>query len=80
MGEEILQIPLSVLRVSANNTRKDTDAGQEDASIAGLAQSIKQHGLLNPLTVRPLGDGTYEIIAGPLSANMSETRTVSSLV
>lgn len=64
MADQILQVPLDRLRLGAANTRKDTDAGQEDASIAGLAQSIKQHGLINPLTVRALGDGTYEIIAG----------------
>jgi len=64
MPDQVLQIPLDRLRVGAANTRKDTDAGQEDASITGLAQSIKQHGLLNPLTVRSLADGTYEIIAG----------------
>jgi ParB family chromosome partitioning protein len=64
MPDQVLQVPLDRLRVSAANTRKDTDAGQEDASITGLAQSIRQQGLLNPLTIRPLGDGTYEIIAG----------------
>jgi ParB/RepB/Spo0J family partition protein len=64
MPEQILQISLNLLRVAATNTRKDTAAGQEDASIAGLAQSIKRDGLINPPTVRPIGDGTYEIIAG----------------
>ncbi len=64
MTEQVLQVPLDALRVSSTNTRKDTEAGQEDASIAGLAQSIKKHGLVNPLTIRSLGDGTYEIIAG----------------
>lgn len=64
MPEQVLEIPLNRLRVAAANTRKDTDAGQEDAGIAGFAQSIKEHGLLNPLTVRALADGTYEIVAG----------------
>jgi ParB family chromosome partitioning protein len=29
-----------------------------------LAESIKEHGLLQPITVRDLGDGNYELIAG----------------
>ena len=64
MAEQVLQVPIAALRVAAANTRKDTDAGQEDAGLAGLAQSIKENGLLNPLTVRPLKDGAYEIVAG----------------
>lgn len=33
-------------------------------SIEELAQSIEEHGVLQPLLVRELGDGSYEIIAG----------------
>lgn len=64
MPEVIQQIPLASLRVSSSNTRKDTSAGQEDSSIQGLALSIQQHGLLNPLTVILATDGMYDIIAG----------------
>ncbi len=64
MPEEITHVALSNLRVAATNTRKDTSAGQEDVSLQGLAQSIKEHGLLSPLVVRPAGNGTYEILAG----------------
>ena len=64
MPEQVIDVPLSNLRVAAANTRKDTGAGQEDVSLQGLAQSIKEHGLLSPLVVRPVGDGSYEIIAG----------------
>lgn len=64
MTEQVLQIPVASLRVAAANTRKDKDAGQEDSGLAGLAQSIRENGLLNPLTVRLLDDGSYEILAG----------------
>lgn len=35
-----------------------------DAPLQELAQSIKEQGIMQPLLVRPLSDGKYEIIAG----------------
>jgi ParB family chromosome partitioning protein len=32
--------------------------------LAGLVESIKQHGILEPLLVRPLTSSTYELVAG----------------
>ncbi|MDA8119593.1 MAG: ParB/RepB/Spo0J family partition protein, partial [Gammaproteobacteria bacterium] len=64
MTDNIVQVPVSQLCVSETNARKDSESGQEDADIAGLAQSIREHGLLNPLTVRALPSGGYEILAG----------------
>lgn len=64
MDTQNLVVPIDKLVVASTNARKDTDAGQEDASLSGLAQSIREHGLLNPLTVRPREDGSYEILAG----------------
>ena len=36
----------------------------DDSSLADLAQSIKSQGVMQPVLVRPLGAGSYEIIAG----------------
>ena len=36
----------------------------DEASLGELAQSIKSQGLMQPVLVRPLGAGSYEIIAG----------------
>ncbi|GLV49280.1 chromosome partitioning protein ParB [Thermus sp. LT1-2-5] len=36
----------------------------EEASLKALAESIRAHGVLEPLLVRPKGDGKYEIVAG----------------
>ena len=36
----------------------------EEASLQALAESVRAHGVLEPLLVRPLGDGRYEVIAG----------------
>ena len=59
-----IKIPLSQIR-ETGNVRKDYDAN----GIAELAESIKNNGLLNPLTVKPgkadeNGNKTYELIAG----------------
>jgi len=39
-------------------------ARMDDASLAELAQSIKSQGLMQPVLVRPVSAGNYEIIAG----------------
>lgn len=57
-------IPLTKLIVSTLNVRKALDAGQEDSNIDELAASIREKGLLSPLTVRPLADGRFEILVG----------------
>ena len=40
--------------------RKDFDA----EALKDLSDSIKEHGLIQPLLVRPLDDGSYQIVAG----------------
>jgi len=57
-------IPLNLLSISNLNTRRDLEAGQEDASIQDLALNIQEKGLLQPITVRQLPGGKYEVIIG----------------
>ena len=59
-----VDIPLDQLTVSNSNARKDLHAGEEDSGISELANSIKQRGLLQPLIVRPLSMGRYEVLVG----------------
>ena len=37
---------------------------QDPATMARLTESISRHGLVQNLVVRPLGDGTYEVLSG----------------
>jgi len=53
------EVPLSSIRVSRVQPRQVFS----DAAIAELADSIRQKGIIQPLLVRPMGDG-YELIAG----------------
>ncbi len=36
----------------------------DDTALRELADSISQHGILQPLLVRPMTDGTYQLVAG----------------
>jgi ParB family chromosome partitioning protein len=61
---EIREIKMIDIQLSQFNVRKDLDAGTEDMGLEDLAESIRDKGLLNPLIVRRLDTGTYELIAG----------------
>lgn len=54
------QIRLSDIEPNKNQPRKEFD---ED-TIRELADSINEHGLLQPILVRPLDNGMYQIVAG----------------
>ena len=53
-------VPVSRLEPRQGQPRKVFD----EVSLQELADSIAEHGVLQPLTVRPLSDGYYQIIAG----------------
>ena len=55
-----LNIPISQVERSAEQPRKRFD----EESLAELADSIREHGILQPLTVRRLATGYYQIVAG----------------
>ena len=59
----IQDIPLERIRESKTNPRSHFD----QAKLAELAENIRQHGVLQPILVRPLPEGgadTYELVAG----------------
>lgn len=53
-------VPLSALRPGAHQPRKAFDA----EALSELADSIRAQGIIQPLLVRPLGRGRFEIVAG----------------
>ncbi len=57
---EFQYLPLSALEESPLNTRKRFD----QAALEDLAQNIKKAGVVDPLTVRPIAGGKYEIASG----------------
>lgn len=57
--ERIQKLPISKVAPDTNQPRQHFD----DEALTELAQSIKQHGILQPLVVTAIDDG-YQIIAG----------------
>ena len=55
-----LYLPISQVESCSSQPRKHCD----EASLAELADSIREHGIIQPLTVRKLASGYYQIIAG----------------
>ena len=55
-----LYLPISQVESCSSQPRKHFD----EASLAELADSIREHGIIQPLTVRRLASGYYQIIAG----------------
>lgn len=50
-----------------------------DESIAQLSESIKKYGILQPLSVRPINYGMYEIISGNRRLSASKLAGISSV-
>lgn len=55
-----MYLPISEVESNSAQPRKFFD----EAALAELADSIRQHGIIQPLTVRKLSSGYYQIIAG----------------
>ena len=56
----IVQLPISQVQPGLNQPRKHFD----EESLTELADSIQTHGIIQPITVRKLSSGYYQIIAG----------------
>lgn len=55
----------SVLAISDIEPNRDQPRKQFDpAALADLADSIREYGVLQPLMVRPMTDGSYQLVAG----------------
>jgi ParB family chromosome partitioning protein len=76
---ELRHVPTSLIRANPAQPRSRFDPD----SIAALAESITAVGVVQPLIVRPLGDGRYELIAGERrwrAAQSAGLETVPALI
>jgi len=68
-------IPVDSIRA---NTRQPRTLFDEDA-LRDLSASIKEHGVLQPLIVRPISEGKYELIAGERRLRASKLAGLSEV-
>lgn len=59
-SEAVTLLPLSQVVPNAHQPRKNFD----DDKIKELAQSISEHGVVQPIVVRPAGENKFEIVVG----------------
>jgi ParB family chromosome partitioning protein len=57
---ELRQLPVDLIRPNPRQPRRAFD----ESALAGLADSLRERGVLQPVLVRPVPGGTYELVAG----------------
>src|SRR3954466_10532237 len=57
---ELRDVPVELVAPNPHQPRKRFDAD----SLQGLADSVRERGVVQPILVRPVAGGTYELIAG----------------
>src|SRR5487761_1475791 len=79
-GSALREVPISSIRPNAMQPRTHFD----EESMSALAASIREIGVLQPVLVRPVGDGeSYELIAGERrwrAARRAGLQTIPALV
>ncbi len=77
--EELRRIPVELISANPHQPRDSFD----EAALVALAESIKVRGVLQPVLVRPLPGGTYELIAGERrwrAAKLAELEDLPAIV
>ena len=59
-SEQVISIPIDSVEINRFQPRSFFD----EASLGELAASIKEHGILHPMVVRPIGEERYELVVG----------------
>ncbi len=59
-SSSISEIPISSIKANPNQPRREID----ETALEELAESIRQIGIIQPITLRQMDDGSYQIIAG----------------
>ena len=78
-AEELRQLPLELISANPHQPRDRFD----ETALVALAESIRARGVLQPVLVRPLAGGTYELIAGERrwrAAKLAELESVPAIV
>ena len=71
----ISMVPISDIETNPFQPRKEFD----DTSLEELAQSIREQGIITPITVRRMPDGKYQLIAGERRYRASQLAGLTEL-
>lgn len=71
----ISMVPLNDIQTNPFQPRKEFD----DTSLQELAQSIREQGIITPITVRRMPDGKYQLIAGERRYRASQLAGLTEL-
>ncbi len=71
----VVTLSLSEIKPNKDQPRKNFD----EAALLELSESIKEHGVLQPLIVRPLLSGQYQLVAGERRYRASMLAEISSV-
>jgi ParB family transcriptional regulator, chromosome partitioning protein len=77
--DELRQLPVELISSNVRQPRRRFD----EEALRGLAESVGERGLLQPVLVRPRAGGTYELIAGERrwrAARIAGIETIPALV
>ena len=72
---ELREIPIDLIQRGRYQPRRDMDP----AGLQELADSIRQQGVMQPVVVRPVAEGRYELIAGERRWRASQIAELDSL-
>ena len=78
-GEMVVPIPLAELHPFPNHPFKV----RMDESMTEMVESVKERGVLSPVLVRPMPDGSYQMVSGHrrgMAAELAELPTVPCIV
>jgi ParB family transcriptional regulator, chromosome partitioning protein len=76
---DLRQVPVGMIRPNPHQPRRHFD----EAALAALADSLRERGVLQPVLVRPVPGGTYELVAGERrwrAAQLAGFETVPAVV
>lgn len=76
---EIVELPIDKIKPGAFQARQDFDR----EALEDLSVSIKTHGVMQPVVVRPAGDDSYELIVGERrwrASQMADLKTIPCVI
>ena len=76
---ELREIPVDLISPNPRQPRRDLD----ESALLALADSLRERGVLQPVLLRPVPGGTYELVAGERrwrAARLAEFDTIPALV